>query len=114
MIIQSISKPRKARGLAADDRQKAIDYLHGMVDAWCKNNPGEWFALRDLVGGVNWEWSGTPLKAVFDNRKARGSSNPVKAAGIDVGNLLKQMLIDDRRTTNIDKRLGRWSGLLNG
>ena len=36
-------------------------FLQGAVYCWCKNFNDKEFALRDLMGGENFEWTGTPL-----------------------------------------------------
>ena len=35
-------------------------FLQGAVYCWCKNRKNEWFAARDLLGGDNYYWQGTP------------------------------------------------------
>lgn len=74
-------------------------YLRGMVYCWCKNRRNEWFAVRDLLGGENFEWGGTPMQKLFDRHKdnRKSDEDAVAFAGIDAGYLLRQILMDDDR-----------------
>ncbi len=71
-------------------------FLQGAVYCWCKNRKGEWFALRDLVGGDNNDWHDTPLFSLYKKHRAK-SNDPVKDAGKDAGWLLKSVLSKDKR-----------------
>lgn len=33
--------------------------------ALCKNRKNGWFSLRDLIGGDNFYWNGTPLLELY-------------------------------------------------
>ena len=41
-------------------------FLQGAVYCWCKNRKDDWFAARDLLGGNNYYWQGTPLIPLYD------------------------------------------------
>lgn len=68
------------------------NYIKKTVDDFCKNNPCEWFCVRNLFGS---DWRDTPLQDLYEYRKSILSPNPVDSAGIDAGNLLKRVLADD-------------------
>ncbi len=55
------------------------------------------------MGGLNYEWGGTPLKALYDKHTTGGKNNndAVKAAGIDLGWILKAVLHEDKRTFEV-------------
>lgn len=98
MAIIGNSRLRRVTGLSAADRDRILDFLQGAVYCWCKNRErAEWFSLRDLMGGENFFWAGTPLITLWRKHDGR-SRNPVKAAGIDGGWLLKRVIVIDRRT----------------
>ncbi len=87
--IYSVSK------ISNEERQRIMDFLQGSVYCWCKNRKDKWFSLRDLVGGNNYYWQGTPLLPLYTKHK--GTKNQVKKAGKDAGWLLKRVLENDRR-----------------
>lgn len=51
--------------------------------------------VRNLLGGRNKDWHGTPLQSLYDNHVINGAKNPYNMAARDVGNLLKKVLWDD-------------------
>ncbi|RPB31046.1 hypothetical protein CYQ90_24550, partial [Vibrio parahaemolyticus] len=81
----------------SDEEQALIKaFLQGAVYCWCKNRRNEWFSLRDLMGGDNFYWQGTPLISLYEKHEAKGSDDPVKGAGKDAGWLLKSVIGSDR------------------
>ncbi len=100
MSLKPPSQLRNVRGIT--DAQAALikAYLQGSVYSWVKNRKGEKFAARDLVGGDNYEWEGTPLFVLYEKHIALGkeSNAAIKAAGKDLGWLLKAFLHEDKRT----------------
>jgi hypothetical protein len=64
-----------------------------------KNRSWEQFAARDLVGGENFEWQGTPLIVLYEKHINLGKTNEsaIEDAGKDLGWLLKAVLVDDKR-----------------
>lgn len=92
------------------------DFLQGAVYCWVKNRSGEQFALRDLMGGENFEWLGTPLYPLFEKHSRRGKTDEaaISDAAKDAGWLLKTVLTVDRRSfTEGDAGLAngyRWVG----
>jgi len=98
MAIIGNSRLRHVTRLSAADRDRILDFLQGAVYCWCKNKERtDWFSLRNLMGGENFFWAGTPLIALWQKHNGR-SRNPVKSAGIDGGWLLKRVIVNDRRT----------------
>lgn len=94
-------------------------YIKGAVYCWCKNCKDEtgeplWFAARDLFGGENYYWQGTPLKCIYDWHEQDGANDPVTMAGRDVGHILKRILHDDEnRSFNTSpgyRRIYQWTG----
>lgn len=75
-------------------------FIQGAVYCWCKNRPDEWFAARDLFGGENYYWEGTPLMPLYDYYLGGDQSNhdyAIAEAGKAVGHLLKAVLVEDKR-----------------
>ena len=97
------------KGLDARERDLALCFIQGAVYCWIKNRAGETFALRDLVGGDNADWAGTPLQALWG--KSIGGKTDAQAyeqAAKDAGWLLKKVLHDDQRNFSSEPR-----GLVN-
>jgi hypothetical protein len=96
MALLPPSQVRDVQGLTADQKGRIRDFLQGAVYCWCKNRPEEWFSLRDLMGGENYHWDGTPLLSLY--QKHRPAADAVERAGRDGGWLLKKVISDDLRT----------------
>ncbi|MCE1197655.1 MAG: hypothetical protein LWW85_01695 [Marinilabiliales bacterium] len=107
MLVEE-SEIRKVHGITNEQIQRILTFLQGAVYCWCKNRRGEWFAARDLLGGDNFYWEGTPMFALYEKSK------DIEQAGRDAGWLLKRMLHDDKRTyeSSTDGRVKqyRWNG----
>lgn len=84
MLIED-TEVKEVLGISKEQEQRIVDFLQGAVYCWCKNRKDEWFAARDLLGGENYFWQGTPLFALYEKTK------DVKQAGIDAGWLLKKV-----------------------
>lgn len=96
--INKISKlQRPSAKLSPEEMELAKKYLQGAVHSFCKNNPGEWFSLRDLVGGENKDWGGTPLQPIYDYYISNGKTveKAKKQAAVDAGWLLKTVLVGE-------------------
>ena len=101
MSLTLPTRIQAVNGLTPDQTAGIRAFLQGAVYTWCKrpdeNRDQNWFAARDLVGGDDFEWQGTPLIALYDKHAAHGRADAVERAGIDLGWLLKDVLADDRR-----------------
>ncbi len=107
MLIEK-SQVNEVNGISEGDKRRIMDYLQGAVYSWSKNRKGEWFAARDLLGGDNFYWEGTPMYALYEKSK------DIEQAGKDAGWLLKKVINDDKRFFNTKKH-GRvreycWNG----
>ena len=96
MLIEK-SEIRNVNGISKKQKRKIRDFLQGAVYSWCKNKKGEWFAARDLLGGDNFYWEGTPMYALYEKSK------DVEQAGKDAGWLLKKVINKDKRSFNTRK-----------
>lgn len=107
---------RNVRGIPDAQLDLMRTYLQGAVYSWVKNRSGEWFAVRDLVGGGNFEWQGTPLYPLFEKHLSLGKDNndSITAAAKDAGWLLKRVLDDDKRHFEVGRSgltaAYRWMG----
>ena len=93
------------------------DYLLGAVQAWCKDRKGQWFAARDLLGGANYYWQGTPLFKLYEYYRDHSNQDveyAVTQAGRSAGHLLKRVLSEDKKRkyeTRVNyTRQYRWVG----
>ena len=96
MLIGTPIEIRTVTGIQDNERASILNFLQGAVYCWCKNRRDEWFSLRDLMGGDNTEWAGTPLLALYLKHE-QTSSDPVRQAGQDGGWLLKRTIQEDLR-----------------
>ena len=90
----------KVHGQTAQQKLLIYAYLQGAVYCWCKNHPNQWFGTRDLVGGDNFYWQGTPAYPVYEYYASFGFGNyyAITEAGKAIGRLLKRVIIEDKRT----------------
>ena len=116
MTISNLSQLRQSFGIP-DDKLKCIKaFIQGSVYCWIKNRKDEIFAARDLMGGENFYWEGTPLMALYEKHIALGKSSKdsVAEAGKDFGWILKLVLHEDKRifeSYDIDIVKGyKWNG----
>jgi hypothetical protein len=117
-----ITENANLRDISASINESEIDriksYLQGAVYCWCKNCKTDdqipkWFAARDLFGGDNYYWEGTPLFQLYKWHEDSGADDPVNMAGRDVGHLLKTFIYYDKRKFNTRKSYTReyqWTG----
>lgn len=100
MALNPPSELREVSGISEDERALIRAFMQGAVYCWVKNCDNKPFAVRDLVGGMNFDWRGTPLRVLYEKHRNRGKDNAsaIEAAGIDLGWLVKAVLDDDRRT----------------
>lgn len=73
-------------------------YIQGAVHGFCNNNAGQYFTVRSLFGGENADWNGTPLQQIYEHYRRNGYTEQDAAdrAAVDVGVLLKNVLIGDK------------------
>ncbi|VTR98169.1 Uncharacterized protein OS=Bergeyella zoohelcum ATCC 43767 GN=HMPREF9699_01578 PE=4 SV=1 [Gemmata massiliana] len=99
MSLTECSELRDVHGISEDQKALIKAFIQGAVYCWVKNREGEPFAVRDLVGGVNANWSRTPLHALHTKHikldKDEESAN--EAAAKDLGWLVKTILHEDKR-----------------
>jgi len=100
---------RSVSGLSDQEIIRIKDFLQGGIYCWCKNRKEEWFSLRDLMGGDNFYWQGTPLISLYIKHKDT-STDPVKDAGKDAGWILKTVIDEDKRffITKIEARIRQY------
>ena len=96
MSLREYSEIREVTGITPEQEQRICDFLQGAVYSWCKNRKDEWFSMRDLMGGDNYYWDGTPLIVLY-RKHENISIDPVKEAGKDSGWLLKKVIHQDKR-----------------
>ena len=103
--------------ITSEEKRNIKAFLQGGVYCWCKNRKkeeNEWFSLRDLMGGDNFHWQGTPLMKLYD--KHQNKEDATKLAGKDAGWLLKAVIKEDKRIfeTKVDGRIRqyRWVNTL--
>ena len=97
MIKGATNDPSNVNILDEPEQQRICDFLQGLVYCWCNNNKGK-FAARDLVGGKNNDWDGTPLQCLYDKHVKNSSPNPETESGKAIGRLLYSVLYKDQRT----------------
>lgn len=116
MVLIPPSEVRNVSGLTSKQESDIENFLQGAIYAWCKNHKKEWFALRDLMGGENFDWGNTPLQILYDKHIAQGKcpDDAVAAAGRDGGWILKKVISLDGRQFETKKeamtRQYRWLG----
>jgi len=114
MALINKSELREVRNISDVEKQSILDFLQGAIYCWCKNRKNEWFSLRDLMGGDNYYWDGTPLEVLYLKHKNMGKEweSASKDAGKDSGWILKKAIIKDVRSFETKKeeliRKYRW------
>lgn len=105
MTLIQKSVIRNVKRITDEQKQRIYDYLQGAAYCWCKNRSEEWFSVRNLFGGDNFDWTGTPLIVLYDKHKAKGKSDAdaISGAGKDAGWILKRILEDDQRNFETKK-----------
>jgi hypothetical protein len=100
MTLISQSAIREVSGIEENDKERIRNFLQGAVYCWCNIQGNNWFSLRDLMGGDNSNWDGTPLFALYQKQENAGLSDPaaIEQAGKEGGWLLKRVISDDRRS----------------
>lgn len=93
------SELRDVYGITDTEKSLIKAFMQGAVYCWVKNRMGEPFAVRDLMGGENFEWSGTPLYALYLKHINSGKNDDaaIEDAAKDLGWLTKTVLSEDKR-----------------
>ena len=73
-------------------------YIQGAVHSHCNTNHDKPLSVRILFGGENRNWADTPLQIIYDYHKSVQANDPAEKAAKDVGWLLKEVLIEDKRS----------------
>jgi hypothetical protein len=104
MALIPPSEGRDVRGISDHEKTLIKTFMQGAVYSWIKNQKDKSFSVRDLMGGENFEWEGTPLQVLYEKHLSKGKSNTeaIEAAAKDLGWLVKTVLIDDKRTFTSD------------
>jgi len=114
MSLIPFSEIRDVKNITTEEKQRIYDFLQGAVYCWCKNRIDEWFSVRDLMGGENFDWNGTPLIVLYNKHIGKGKSddNAISDAGKDAGWIVKKVIDDDQRNFQTKKeelvRKYRW------
>ncbi|WP_373778143.1 hypothetical protein [Glaesserella sp.] len=97
--------------LEVKEKREAKIFIRGAVYCWLNTHGEDVFAVRDLFGKDNTDWTGTPLECVWNKNKRAGKNNDeaFEQSAKDVGWLLKAVLEEDRLEFKVTK-----SGLTNG
>ena len=105
MALQPESELRDVYGIRDADKDLIKAFMQGAVYCWIKNRMGEPFAVRDLMGGENFEWAGTPPSVLYQKHINAGKDNEsaIECAAKDLGWLMKTVLSDDKRTFEAGK-----------
>lgn len=115
MALLPQSELRDVHGIGDDEKALIKAFMQGATYCWVKNRKEEPFAVRDLMGGENFDWNGTPLQGLYEKHIDAGQDHEsaIEAAGKDLGWLMKTVLHEDKRTFETyteDVRYYRWVG----
>jgi hypothetical protein len=116
MAIKPKSELRGVLAISELEKSLIKAFMQGAIYSWVKNRKNEPFAVRDLVGGENYEWSGTPLIVLWEKQIKLGKkdSDATDDAAKDLGWLTKTVLAEDKRNFTVEKvglvNTYRWVG----
>ena len=114
MIINEKTTKKISAKLSALEIDVIKVYIQGAVYSFCnyKNEDGKsgWFAVYTLFGKDNYYWK-YPLKLLYEYHIAQGKTQKeaVSMAGKDLVILLKNFLIEDDYTYEVDKEQRHFS-----
>jgi hypothetical protein len=110
MTIKPESEVREIYGITPHEIQLIKSFMQGAVYSWVKNRKDEPFAVRDLVGGENYDWTDTPLFCLWEKHIKLGKLPEAAEndAAKDLGWITKSVLKKDKRTFKVEKQ-----GLVN-
>ncbi len=106
MSLEPFSQINNVRGITSEQERRIKDFFQGAVYCWCKNRKNEWFSVRNLMGGDNFDWHGTPMQCLYEKHIKDGKSeeDAIKSAGIDSGWILKKVICNDSRAFRTEIR----------
>ncbi len=96
MLLEN-SEVKEVRWITKEQKMRIVDFIQGAVYCWCKNKPDEWFSIRDLMGGENTFWEGTPLMPLWAEEENHDK------AGKTAGMILKKVIAEDQRRFDTKK-----------
>ncbi len=104
-MLTAPSELRDVHGITDLEKLLIKTFMQGAIYCWVKNRMGEPFAVRDIMGGENFEWEGTPLYALYLKHINGGKDNDsaIESAAKDLGWITKTVLSDDKRTFEAGK-----------
>ncbi len=99
------SELRDVHGISEAEKSHIKSFMQGAIYCWVKNRKEEPFAIRDLMGGENFEWKETPLYVLFQKHIDGGKDvdSAIESAARDLGWLTKTVLSEDKRTFEVAK-----------
>jgi hypothetical protein len=105
MAIKPESELRDVRDISELEKSLIKAFMQGAIYSWVKNRKDEPFAVRNLAGGENYEWSGTPLIALWEKQIKLGKKgdDATEDAAKDLGWLTKTVLAEDKRNFTVEK-----------
>jgi hypothetical protein len=116
MSLRPSSEIRDVKGISTVEKQRIKDFLQGAVYCWCKNRNDEWFSIRDLMGGENFDWTGNPMIALYQKHinKGKNDADAISDAGKDAGWLLKKVVSSDIRQfeTTVDELVRKYKWVI--
>lgn len=110
MALTEQSELREVHGISDINKSLIKVFMQGTIYCWVKNRREEPFAVRDLMGGINTNWEGTPLQVLYDKHSEAGKDDESanEDAAKDLGWLVKSVLAEDKRIFEARK-----AGLVN-
>ncbi|OFX70096.1 MAG: hypothetical protein A2X12_06325 [Bacteroidetes bacterium GWE2_29_8] len=106
MTLIKQTEVRNVINISKEQELEIMSFLQGAVYCWCKNRRDEWFSMRDLMGGDNYYWEGTPLEYLYEKHAdtlGKDKEDAIKDAGKDSGWLLKKVISQDKRSFDSKK-----------
>ena len=103
MIKNNIKTKKISANLSLQEINDIKKYIKGAVYSFCnnckeENGENRWFAAYNLFGEDNYYWQ-SPLNVLYNYyiNVGKSQSDAIKSAGIDIGCLLKEVLMEDNR-----------------
>lgn len=107
-MLTSEVETREVHGISSAELQRIRDFMQGAIYVLNQLRPDGWFAVRNLVGGANSDWTGTPLMALYDKHiLGKPEAEAELEAGKDLGWIVLRLLKDDLRTYHTRKEYTR-------